>query len=110
MSSIKIDQLAASMLKAAQGALVHKWPEAKDYAANEFVKIGQTIAFIESQRAQGGMSEEKAKLHLEMQKNSAKIMLLTLDGLGILVVEAAINAALDVVRTTVNSAIGFVLI
>jgi hypothetical protein len=35
---------------------------------------------------------------------------LTVNGIGSLAVEAAINAALDVVKTAVNSALGFGLI
>ena len=110
MSSINVDQLVASMLQAAQGVLAQKWPEAKDYAESEFKKIGEAVAFIEAQRTLNLMSDEKAKLHLEMQKNATKMMLLTLEGLGILAVEAVVNAALDVVKTTVNTALGFVLI
>ena len=110
MSSINVDQLVTSMLQAAQGVLADKWPEARDYAESEFKKIGQAIAFIEAQRALSLMSDEKAQLHLEMQKNAAKTMLLTLEGLGILAVEAVINAALDAVKSAVNTALGFALI
>ena len=110
MSSINVDQLVTSMLQAAQGGLADKWPEARDYAESEFKKIGQAIAFIEAQRALSLMSDEKAQLHLEMQKNAAKTMLLTLEGLGILAVEAVINAALDAVKSAVNTALGFALI
>lgn len=110
MSSINVDQLVANMLLAAQGVLAKKWPEAKDYAESEFKKIGEAIAFIEAQRALNLMSDEKAKLHIEMQKNAAKTMLLTLEGLGLLAVEAAVNAALDIVKSTVNTALGFVLL
>jgi len=110
MSSIKVEQLVASMMRAAQGVLAKKWPEAKDYAERELKKIGEAIAFIEAQRALNQMSDEKARLHLEMQTNAAKSVLLALEGLGIIAVEAAINAALDVVKNSVNSALGFVLI
>jgi hypothetical protein len=110
MSSINVDQLVTSMVQAAQGALAGKWPEARDYAESEFRIIGEAIAFIEAQRTLNLMSEEKAQLHLEMQKNAAKTTLLTLEGLGILAVEAAVNAALDVIKGTVDTALGFALI
>lgn len=110
MSSINVDQLVASMLQAAQGVLAQKWPEAKDYVESEFKKIGEAIAFIEAQRALNRMSNEKARLQLEMQKNTTKVMLLTGKGLGTLAVEDAINAALDVIKSTVNTALGFVLL
>ncbi|HEY3306818.1 MAG TPA: hypothetical protein VGJ93_00035 [Desulfuromonadaceae bacterium] len=99
MPSIKVDQLVASMLQAAKGELAQKWPEAKDYAEAEFRKIGEMIAYIEAQRTLNLMSDEKARLHLEMQKNAACTLLLTVKGIGSLAVEAAINAALDVVKT-----------
>ena len=109
MASINVDQLVKSMLQAAQGVLAEKWPEARDYAESEFKKIGEAITFIETQRALKQMSDEKAQLHLAMQENAAKTMLLTLEGLGILAVEAAMNAALDAVKTAVNTALGFAL-
>jgi hypothetical protein len=37
-------------------------------------------------------------------------VLLTVEGLGLLAVEQAINAALRVVKDTVNTALGFVLV
>jgi hypothetical protein len=38
------------------------------------------------------------------------MVLLAIQGLGLLSVEAAINAALNVVKNTVNTAVGFALI
>lgn len=110
MSSIDVEQLVASMVQAARGVLAQKWPEARGYAEGEFKKIGEAIAYIGEQRAQNRMSEEKARLHLEMQKNATKTVLLTAEGLGVLAVEAALNAALDVVKSSVNTALGFALI
>jgi hypothetical protein len=110
MTDIDLSDLVANMLSAAGDSLKDKWPESKDYAESEFKKIGETIIFISQEVLAGRMSEEKAKLHLEMQKKSSKMVLLTLEGLGLLAVEAAINAALKVVSDTVNSAIGFALL
>ncbi len=110
MANIDVSELVANMLKAAKQALGNKWPEAKDFAESEFKKIGEAILFIEKQRLSGKMSDEKARLHLEIQKNASKTVLLTLEGLGILAVEAAINAALNVIKDTVNKALGFALI
>jgi hypothetical protein len=39
-----------------------------------------------------------------------RIVLLTIEGLGILAVEAAINAAIDVVRSSVNTALGWAIL
>ena len=110
MDQIDVSKLVAKMLAAAKGVLAEKWPDARDYAETEFKKIGEAILFIEKQRALGAMSDEKAKLHLDIQKNASRTVLLTLEGLGILAVEAAINAAMAVIRDTVNTALGFALL
>lgn len=110
MSKINVSVLVKQMLTAAQGVLAKKWPEAKDYAESEYKKIGEAILFIEKQTVLGAMSKEKAKLHLEIQKNASRAVLLTLEGLGILTAEAAINAALGAIKDTVNTALGFKLI
>jgi hypothetical protein len=110
MYSINVDQLVASMLQAARGLLAQKWPDAKDSAESVFRKLGEVIAFIEAQRALNLISIEKAKLLMEMQKHTATKVLLKQEGLGILVVEAVVNAALDAVKETANISLGFVLI
>lgn len=110
MSLIKVDQLVASMLRAAKGALGGKWPEAKVHAEREFTKIGMAIVFIEAQRALDQFGEEQARAHLAMQVKAARSALLALEGIGDPAVESAIHAAMDVVKSTVNTSLGFVLI
>ncbi len=110
MATIDVAKLVKDMLAAAQSILKEKWPDARDYAESEFNKIGDSILFIERQRALGLMSEERAKSHLRIQKNATEIVLLAIEGLGILAVEAAINAALAIIRDTVNKALGFALL
>ncbi len=110
MASIDVSELVPKMLNAAKSVLGEKWPDAKDYAETELKKIGEAILFIESQQLLGKMSNEKAKIHLDIQKNAANAILLALEGLGILAVEEAINDALDAIKDIVNSALGFELI
>lgn len=110
MPTIDVSALVNKMLIAAKDVLLEKWPEAKDFAESEFRKIGESILFIEQQQIKGKMTDEEARLHLEIQKNASRIVLLTLEGLGILAVETAINEALKVIKDTVNTALGFTLI
>jgi hypothetical protein len=110
VADIDISELVSKMLNAAKDVLGRKWPESKDYAESAFIQIGEAISFIEMQRVLGNMSDEKARLHLNIQKNAAKTVMLTLEGLGIVAVEAVMNAALNVIKDTVNAALGFVLI
>ena len=82
----------------------------RDFAETEFKHLAETLALIVSLKAEGKITEDQAMLHLEIQKNTTRMVLLTAEGLSLLAVEAAINAALTVVRDTINSAIGFALI
>jgi hypothetical protein len=104
------ESLGGEMLSAVKKALGKKWPKARDYAKVEVKKLGDTLVLIEQLYATGKITEEEARLHLQLQKNAARTVLLTLEGLGMLAAEAAINAALEVVRAPVNKVLGFELV
>lgn len=110
MPPLDIAQTLKDMASAASGVLKNKWPDAKSFAETEFQKIAQTIVSIGEQRAAGTINNQQAELLLDMQKNASRAVLLTIEGLGILAVEEAINAALGAVSKAVNTAVGFVLI
>lgn len=108
--ALDVAGLAKAMLGAARAKLKKQWPVIKEYAAAEARKTAETVALIERLRLTGEISPKEARLLLEMQKNSAKAVLMTVEGLGLLAAESAINAAIGAVRTTVNKAVGFALI
>ena len=85
-------------------------PGIAEFARAEGAKIAQSIATIEGLALAKKITHEECKLHLRIQRNASRTILLTAKGLGLLTVENAINAALDVVKSTVNTAIGFSLI
>ncbi|MBN2486152.1 MAG: hypothetical protein JXB34_09280 [Bacteroidales bacterium] len=103
-------KITADMLNAAKTVLKKHWKETKPYAEQQFKTFAQNIQLIASLKLRGEITEEKAKLHLNIQRNSIQIVLLTIEGLGLLAVEEAINAAIDVVKGTVNTAIGWNLL
>ncbi len=108
--ALSASQLGKDMLAAFSGKLKDQWPDIKDYAKTEAKKLAETLVMIEKLHIAGSITDEQAKLHLDIQKNSTRIVLLALEGLGLLAVEAAINAALDVVKNAVNTALDFTLI
>ena len=108
--AIDVSKLAENMFGAARGVFAKKWPEVEEYAKMEFKKIAESIAAIERMKLTGMITEEQARLHLDIQKNATRNVFLALEGLGILIVEQAINAALGIVKDTVNSALGWTII
>lgn len=108
--SLDASQLGKDILAAFQGTLTNKWPDIKEYGEAEAKKLAQTLVMIESLKVSGKINEKQAALHLEIQKNATRTVLLTLEGLGILAAENAINEALNAVKDQVNTAVGFALL
>jgi hypothetical protein len=102
--------LASQMLAAALPILQKDATDAEAFAKMEFTNVAQTILSIGEQLVTGQINQQQAQLLLEMQTGASRNVLLTLQGLGLLAVEAAIDAALDVIKTAVNTAVGFALI
>ena len=110
MSDINVSEVLSSMLTAAEGVFDQKWPQVKDFAETEFEKLAQTLSQIAKLKITNQITDGEASVLFEMQKNTARTVMLALEGMGLLLVEQAINAALQVVKDTVNGAIGFALI
>lgn len=108
--ALNASQLGKDILGSLKTTLSNKWPEIKEYAGAEAKKLAQTLVMIEGLKISRKINEEQALLHLEIQRNATRTVLLTVEGLGILAVEAAINAALGVIKQSVNTAIGFALL
>mgnify|MGYP003393547571 FL=1 len=107
MPEINMEKLVKDMTGAATGVLKEKWPSVKTYAEAEFKKLGETVIAVQKSKLTGNITEEEARLLMEMQKNAMRSVFLTVEGLGIIAVEEAINAAMAVVRSTINTAIGW---
>ena len=110
MPAIDVSALAQEMLAAARGVLKKRWPDIRDYATQEVKKIASDIAFIEAQVLEKKMTPEQAKLHLEIQKNAARTVLLASEGIGLLAAEEAINAVAKVAGKALNTAVGLTIL
>jgi hypothetical protein len=110
MANIKVEKILPDMIAAAKGELDKKWPIIKDYAEVELKKMSLTLALIETLTLTKKIDEGEASVMLEMQKNTARAFMLTMEGMSLILVEAAINAALKTVRKIVNDALGFILL
>ena len=110
MATIDVNALGSQMLAAALPILKKDAADAESFAKTEFAKIAQTIVAVGEQVAAGQINQQQAQLLLDMQTSASRNVLLTIQGLGILAVEAAINAALGVAKGAVNTALGFTLI
>jgi hypothetical protein len=108
--SLDVPDLAGRMIDAARGVVGTQWPATRSYFESESRIFAERFATIAALRAAGAISEARARSHVEFQKQSWETVLLAVAGLNQLMVEQALNAALDAVRSVVNTAVGFVLL
>ncbi|MDO9006093.1 MAG: hypothetical protein Q7V20_21830 [Aquabacterium sp.] len=110
MANIDVQQILPGMIAAAKGVFDQKWPVIQDYAGPEFEKLARTLVQIETLKISGQIGAAEASVLFEMQKNTARAVMLALKGMSLLLVEGAINAALGAVKDVINTALGFVLL
>lgn len=108
--ALDISSLLTSMLTAAQNSAKTNWKIVEPFAKTQCTNIAQQIVDIEAQLATGSIDTETASLLLDMQKNASRAALLTVEGIGLLTAQTAINAALGAVSIAVNKAVGFALV
>ena len=108
--ALKLDELVGAIVGAMRPVLKKHWKDAKDYAEAESRKMAQTLETIAKLRAAGKINQEQAEALLEMQKAAMRAVLLTVEGIGLIAAQNAINAGLGAVRDIVNGAVGFVLL
>ena len=107
---LRLSDLTKQMLGAAKAEIGEQWPAIKIYAEAEAKKLAQTVIMIEKLKRTNAISKKQADLLLDMQKQTSRIVLLTIEGLSLLAAEAAINAAMKAIRDSVNQALGWRLI
>ncbi|MBF0475379.1 MAG: hypothetical protein HQK59_05995 [Deltaproteobacteria bacterium] len=108
--AIDPNKVGLDMIAAATGVFSGKWPAIQMYAEDELKDFAVVLGRIATRYAAGTLSKENAQAMVRAQVESMKIVFMAVEGMGILMVEAAINAAIDVVRTAINNAIGFALL
>ena len=110
MSELNSQALLEEMLGAARSVFKEQWPFIEDFARPEFEKLVATVIQIQILTQGEQIGEGEAAVFLEMQKTTARSVLMSREGTGMLKVEQAINASLGMVKNTVNTTLGFPLI
>jgi hypothetical protein len=107
MAKLNFTTIFGEMVAAARTTLEENWPTVSDIASSSFKTLAQALVDIEQMKNEGSISDEQAKLLLNMHKNTAKIVLLSVKVIDLVKAEAVINAALNAIKIPVNAALGF---
>ncbi|HEX5050779.1 MAG TPA: hypothetical protein VFZ65_03305 [Planctomycetota bacterium] len=109
MADVDLEALVKDMGKAALPFLKAGAARAREYGKAEADKMARTAVLLAKGVAAGTIDEDEANLVLDVQRNASRSILLTIKGLGIVSVEKAINAAMEVLRKGIEAATGVVL-
>lgn len=110
MPELPIDDLAKAMIGAAKASLGRDWPKARAFAEPELERLARSLVNIGEMAAAGMITKEEAAALLDIHKNTTRMVILTVKGLGLLAAENAINAALAAVKAPLNAAVGIALL
>ena len=106
MSNIDTNALLAAMLSAARGQLTTQWAVVQPFAESEMQKLVTTALQIQAGQANSTINSAQAKTLLKMQANASQAVLTAVETVGMVAAQDAINAALNVLVSAVNKAIG----
>jgi hypothetical protein len=109
MAAFDIDAVVKEMGKAALPHLKGGAAKAKEFGKAEADKMARTAQMLAEGVLKGTIDKDEAQLILDVQKNASRSVLLTIKGLGIVAVENAVNAAMDVMLKAIKKTIGVAL-
>ena len=110
MAELSVGDLVSDMLQAVKASLGKDYSKAKDFARPEVQRLARSVVDIAKLVAAGKVTKQQAKALVAIHKNTTRVVFLTIEGLGIIAVENALNAAIGAIRSAVNRAVRFALI
>jgi hypothetical protein len=108
--ALDVEKLVQEMVNGAAAVLAARSPEVRRFVAEQFRRLAEELARIEARKVAGTIGEEEARLLVGAQKDALRTVLKTAQGLGLLEVERAINAALAAIRAPVQKALEWVVL
>jgi hypothetical protein len=108
--TITSDNLGDKMAAAAKKAFGKKFKNVKIFVKAEAEKLAVTLRMIIEASVKNQISEDEAKILLNQQKVAASAVFTAAEGMTVVAAQAAIDAALAVVKKFVNGKLGFALL
>ena len=106
MSGIDVKALGSDVATAITDIIVNAGRDIANYAAAEGRKFATSAVEIAKLRLTGEISDEEARLHMQIQKSASRAVLMAIEGVSIIAAEQAINAALQIVGKAIKTATG----
>lgn len=109
MSIIDVDTVSSEIAGKLVEILSGAGKDIISYATAEAKKFAVSASEIAQLRLSNEIDDEELRLHLEIQKNASRAVLMAIEGISIIAAERAINAALEIVGKAIQTATGLAL-
>lgn len=106
MANFDGEKVVKDMLNASQAKAGGVWVQVKDDIEQEFRTLANVGARIVARKAANTITEVNAKFLIAQYYGAARNVLYSLEGFANLIIEAMINAALEVLRKAIQVATG----
>ena len=104
--NLDIDEVASDMLQASASSLVKGGEQASEYASHEYAQFIEDIEHVQTMADERTITAAEAQALVDQYKMSMQAVLLCIEGLGVIAVQNAINAALKVLNNALAAALG----
>jgi hypothetical protein len=98
-------KVVSDMLRASAGALSNGGKQATEYATHEYSQFISDIQQVQNMAEAGTISSDEAQALVDQHKLSMQAVLITIEGLGVIAVQNAINAAMAVLNSALQTAV-----
>ncbi len=104
--NLDVNKVVGDMVQASAGALIKGGKQASEYASHEYAQFIEDIEHVQTMAEDGTITAQEAQALVNQHKLSMQAVLLTVEGLGLIAVQNAINAALKVLSDALSAALG----
>jgi hypothetical protein len=104
--NLDVGKVVGNMVQASSDSLIKGGRQAVDFATHEYAQFIRDIEYIQTMAEKGTITDEMAQALVEQHKLSMQEVLLTVEGLGLITAQNAINAALQVLNNVLTTSLG----
>ena len=104
--NLDVGKIVGDMVQASAGALAKGGSQATQYASHEYEQFVLDIEHVQTMAEQKTITDEVAQALVNQHKLSMQAVFLTVEGLGVIAAQNAINAALNVLNNALMAALG----
>jgi hypothetical protein len=104
--NLDMNKVVNDMLQASASSLIKGGQQASEYASHEYTQFIEDIEHVQTMADEGTITAAEAQALVDQHKMSMQAVLLCIEGLGVVAVQNAINAALQVLNNAIAAALG----